>query len=71
MDSTSADAFLRLALREGNGAEPYRGPATFTRDALTYTNASSGSLAAFWGLETISSRGESVYELRYAGGFLG
>ncbi len=64
-------AFLRLALRHGTEAEPYRGPARLTRDSFTYTNASCSGLDAFWGLEEISRSGEKVYELRYAGGFLG
>ena len=49
-------AFLRLALRKGNGAAPYRGPATFTRDALTYTNEST---PAIW-LRSGASRGSAI-----------
>ena len=50
---------------------PYRGPARFSEDGFTYTNASTGELDAFWGLEQITRSREKVYELRYAGGFLG
>ena len=48
-DTRAIYAFLRLALRHGGKDEPYRGPAAFTRDFLTYTNLSSGSLALFSG----------------------
>lgn len=37
-DARAIYAFLRLALRHGGKEEPYRGPAAFTRDSLTYTN---------------------------------
>jgi hypothetical protein len=63
-------AFLRLALRHGSEAEPYRGPATFSHESLTYTNSSHGSLDAFWGLEEIIRDGAHAYECRYAGGVL-
>ena len=64
-------AFLRLALRHGSVEGPYRGPARFSEDPFAYTNASTGELDAFWGLEQITRSGEKVYELRDAGGFLG
>jgi alkanesulfonate monooxygenase SsuD/methylene tetrahydromethanopterin reductase-like flavin-dependent oxidoreductase (luciferase family) len=64
-------AFLRLALRHGSVEGPYRGPARFSEDPFTYTNASTGELDAFWGLEQITRSGEKVSELRDAGGFLG
>jgi len=69
-DPRAIYAFLRLALRHGGKDEPYRGPAAFTRDFLTYTNSSSGSLAQFSGVEGISREGAQIYECRYAGGFL-
>lgn len=69
-DTRAIYAFLRLALRHGGKEEPYRGPAAFTRDALTYTNATNGSLAMFSGVEAISREGAPLYECRYAGGFL-
>ena len=69
-DTRTIYAALRMALRHGSKDEPYRGPATFSHDALTYTNSSSGSLDAFWGVEQISRDGVRVYECRYAGGFL-
>ena len=64
-------AFLRLALRHGSAEGPNRGPARFSEDPFTYTNASTGELDAFWGLEQITRSGAKVSELRYAGGFLG
>jgi uncharacterized protein DUF5680 len=70
VDPRAIYAFLRLALRHGSEAEPYRGPAKFSREALTYTNSSSGSLDAFWGVEEIVRDGVRVYECRYAGGVL-
>ena len=69
-DTRAIYAFLRLALRHGGKDEPYRGPATFTRDFLTYTNSSNGSLAVFSGVEGIGREGAQIYECRYAGGFL-
>ena len=69
-DTRAIYAFLRLALRHGGRDEPYRGPAAFIRDFLTYTNSSSGSLAIFSGIEGISREGAQIYECRYAGGFL-
>ncbi|MGH7302019.1 MAG: DUF5680 domain-containing protein [Candidatus Rokuibacteriota bacterium] len=64
-------AFLRPALRHGTETKLYRGPARLTRDSFTYTHVSDGTLDAFWGLEEITQDGAKVYELRYAGGFLG
>jgi hypothetical protein len=69
-DPRAIYTFLRLALQHGSESEPYRGPATFSRDSLTYTNSSSGNLDAFWGIEEIVYDGARVYECRYAGGVL-
>jgi hypothetical protein len=63
-----AYGFLRLALQRGKEAEPYRGPADFSRESWVYTNASSGGLEAFSGIESISRDGTQVYQCRYAGG---
>jgi len=70
-DARAIYAFLRRALRHGSAQEPYRGPARFIDDRYVYTNATTGELDSFWGLEQITRNGEAVYELRYAGGFLG
>ena len=69
-DTRAIYAFLRLALRQGTEAAPYRGPAAFSQGAMSYTNASSGDLEAFWGVEEIARGGQKVYDLRYAGGLL-
>ena len=52
------------------GSKQLDGPAAFSRDFLTYTNSSNGSLATFSGVEAISREGAQIYECRYAGGFL-
>lgn len=70
LDPRTVYGFLRLALRHGNEAEPYRGPATFSNESWSYTNSSGGRLDAFWGLEETLHRGEQVYSCRYAGGVL-
>jgi len=67
-DPRAIYGFLRLALRHGTEAEPYRGPANFSHESWVYTNAGSGSLYAFWGIEAIARDGAQVYECRYAGG---
>jgi len=69
-DARAIYGFLRLALRHGSETDPHRGPATFSHESLTYTNASHGSLDAFWGLEKITRDGAVVYKCRYAGGVL-
>jgi uncharacterized protein DUF5680 len=70
-DAQAIYTFLRRALRHGSAQDPYRGPARFSDHLFSYTNTSTGELDAFWGLERITRSGETVYELRYAGGFLG
>ena len=49
IDPRAIYQFLRLALRHGSEAEPCRGPARFSHESWTYTNASNGSLDSFWG----------------------
>ena len=63
-------AFLRAALRQVTAERPYRGPSQWREGALVYTDDSQGDLAWFWGIETITHRGQSVYQLRYSGGLL-
>src|SRR5262245_34217482 len=48
IDSRAIYHFLRSVLRRGSEAESYRGPATFSDESWTYTNASNGSLKSFW-----------------------
>jgi hypothetical protein len=63
-------AFLRLALRQGTVAQPYRGPAVVRDGPYVYTNQSHGTLEAFWGHERITGNMQLVYELHYSGGVL-
>jgi hypothetical protein len=69
-DARAVYQFLRRALQQGSIHEPYRGPARFSEDRFAYSNVASGDFDAFWGLEQIAYGGDTVYELRYAGGFL-
>jgi hypothetical protein len=63
-------ACLRLALRQGTVAQPYRGPAMGLEGSYVYTNQSEGTLEAFWGYERITDHAQPVYELHYSGGIL-
>lgn len=63
-------AFLRLALRQGTVAQPYRGPAVVRDGPYVYTNQSHGTLEAFGGHERITDNTQPVYELHYSGGIL-
>jgi Domain of unknown function (DUF5680) len=62
--------FLRLALLACDVSAPYRGPATFAGDEMTYRNDIYGTIANFHGVEQISQDGAVLYELRYSGGLL-
>jgi hypothetical protein len=62
--------FLRQALLAGDVGAPYRGPALFRRDEMTYRNDFDGTLACFHGVEQISRQGPVLYEVRYSGGLL-
>jgi hypothetical protein len=70
VDLRAIYGLLRLALRHGTEAEPYRGPSSFSHESWAYTNSSTGSLDTFWGIEEIARDGARVYECRYAGGVL-
>ena len=63
-------AFLRLALRQGTVALPYRGPTVVREGSCVYTHQSAGTLEAFWGHERITDHTQLVYELHYRGGVL-
>ena len=63
-------AFLRLALRQGTVAQPYRGPAVVREGSYVYTNRSEGTPEAFWGHERITDNARPIYELHYSGGVL-
>jgi hypothetical protein len=62
--------FLRQALLACDVSAPYRGPATFVGDEMTYRNDVDGTIASFHGVEQISRDGAVLYELRYGGGLL-
>jgi len=62
--------FLRQALRACDVGAPYRGPAAFDRDGMTYRNDVNGTIASFHGVEQISRDGAVLYELRYSGGLV-
>ncbi len=61
-------AFLREAMRQVSSQRPYRGPTSHHRPPYTYSCASTGAMAAFWGEEAISDASDIVYRLRFAGG---
>ena len=62
--------FLRAALRQVTGERPYRGPSHWREGVFVYTDDSQGDIEWFWGIETITREGQSVYQLRYSGGLL-
>ena len=62
--------FLQAALQQVEPERPYRGPQTYKDGRWTYLNETNGSLDDFWGLETITQNGTSVYQLRYHGGYI-
>jgi len=63
-------AFLRLTLRQGTVAQPYRGPAVVREGSYVYTNQSEGTPETFWGHEWITDHTQLVYALHYSGGVL-
>jgi hypothetical protein len=62
--------FLRKSLLAVHVECPFRGPASFATDDMSYCNRLNGDLTRFHGVEEISQRGKTVYELRYSGGML-
>jgi hypothetical protein len=61
---------LRAALRQVAAERPYRGPSTFRQGEYSYCDKSQGEVECFWGIETITHKGQHVYQLRYSGGLL-
>jgi hypothetical protein len=59
---------LRDALRSVDESAPFRGPEEHREGDVVYRNEIQGDVGCFEGRETISVRGETVYELTYAGG---
>jgi hypothetical protein len=62
--------FLRSAMRQVSSDHPFRGPSRWQEGEFVYTDQHQGEIGAFWGSETITFQGESVYDLHYSGGFL-
>jgi hypothetical protein len=57
-------AFLQAALRQLTAERPYRGPSQWHEGVFVCTDDSEGDIEWFWGTETITHRGQSVYQLR-------
>ena len=49
---------------------PFRGPAQLVDGQLSYTDKSEGTVSSFSGVERVTKNGETVYVLRYSGGFV-
>ena len=62
--------FLKSALRKVKHTAPYRGPEEFLTGDYQYTNRTLGQLSRFSGVEMISFRKQSIYQLHYSGGIL-
>ena len=62
--------FLREALRRVDAERPYRGPHTFQKGELAFSDSGEGYIGNFWGVETVTLRQKIVYRLRYHGGFI-
>ena len=60
--------FLKAALLHVPADKPYRGPECYTEGDYTYRCESDGSFDWFHGSETISYRGQCIYECRFHGG---
>ncbi len=69
-DAAEVYEFLRLALRQVTPEHPYRGPHLLRNGHYLYRNITRGCVERFWGIETISRRGHTIYHLRYHGGTL-
>jgi hypothetical protein len=59
---------LKAALREVPLEAPFRGPATFQKDAYIYENEIHGDLLSFHGTEIIRIQDLPIYVLHYSGG---
>lgn len=66
-DNFSGD-FLKAALLHVPADKPYRGPECYTEGDYTYRCTSDGTFDWFHGSETISYRGQCIYECRFHGG---
>ena len=62
--------FLMECLSNSSVDIPYRGPASYARDAFTYENKLEGSVEHFSGTEKIFQAAVLVYEASYIGGLV-
>ena len=60
--------FLKEALLRVPCEEPFRGPEEYSEGDYTYTCKTEGSFEWFSGYESISYKGEMIYECYYHGG---
>lgn len=63
-------ALLHAALLHVTEEEPYRGPREHRLGEYLYQNRVEGKLENFYGSESISSSGKTLYDLRYGGGLV-
>lgn len=70
VDTGAMGGFLQEAMRHVAADRPFRGPARYARDAYVYTDATTGDLRRFFGVEVIHLDERAIYELRYHGGVL-
>jgi hypothetical protein len=63
-------ALLHAALMHVTEEEPYRGPREHRLGGYFYQNRVDGKIENFYGSESISSSGKTLYDLRYGGGML-
>ena len=59
---------LRSALDNTDPSFPVRGPKTFNKGNMTYTNHWNGTLEQFDGIERILKNGKEIYNATYFGG---
>lgn len=62
--------FLAAALRQVPLSAPYRGPTSYSLENFSYANRILGDVVRFSGVETISFKSTSIYQLHYSGGIL-
>jgi len=54
--------FPRSALQHVTAERPYRGPRQWREGVFVYSDDSQGDIGCFWGIETITHEGQSVYQ---------
>lgn len=68
-DNFSGD-FLKEALRNVTADKPFRGPDSYTNGEYDYTCKVSGDFDWFQGYETISYKGETIYDCYFHGSII-